>query len=232
MTKDMRLASLLSGGKDSVYSIQLVLDSGHEVSHAVTIFPERSDSYMFHVPNLWLTSLQAKSMGIKHVCRRSSGEKEKEILDLKDALRALDVDGVVVGAIRSDYQMTRISGVCEDLGLEVLAPLWGMCDEKLLYELLDRGYKIMIVGVYADGMGQDWLGKIIDPSTIQELKRLKASRGVGISFEGGEAETLVLDCPLFTSEIIVESAEVNWQVCRGEYEVKEASLAEKPRSSP
>jgi uncharacterized protein (TIGR00290 family) len=82
----------------------------------------------------------------------------------------------------------------------------------------------MIVGVYADGLGEDWLGRVIDEGTIEELRRIGKKRGIELSFEGGEAETLVLDCPIFDKRICVDSARRNWQVCRGEYEILEASL--------
>ncbi len=223
----MRLTALLSGGKDSVYSIQLALQEGHDVSHAVTIFPRRDDSYMYHVPNLWLTSLQTESMGIEHVTRESSGEKERELQDLKEALRPLPIDGVVVGAIASNYQYTRVARICEELGLKVLAPLWGADGHSLLEELLATGYRIMIVGVYADGLGPEWLGRVIDKRVLLELKDLESKRGVGLSFEGGEAETLVVDCPIFRKSIVVEEAETRWEVCRGEYMVSKARLEEK-----
>jgi len=222
----MRLASLLSGGKDSVYSIQLAMESGHEVTHAVTVFPERDDSYMFHVPNLWLTRLQADAMGVEFVAWASSGVKEDEVEDLRDALRTVDVEGVVLGAIASNYQRSRVSGVCGQLGLNVFAPLWGIEGGTHLDRLVDIGYRVMIVGVYADGMGPEWLGRIIDEDAIADLRELNRTRGVGISFEGGEAETLVLDCPIFSRRLSVVRAEVSWEGPRGEYLIHEASLRE------
>lgn len=228
MSRHMRLASLLSGGKDSVRSIQLALDGGHIVPYAVTIFPERNDSYMFHVPDLWLTSLQAASMGITHIRRDSSGRKEDELSDLKEALRPLDVDGVLVGAIASNYQLARVTKICAELGLEVMAPLWGADPESLLRQMLEKSYCIVIVGVYADGMGPEWLGRIVDSATLDDLKRLQSERRINMSFEGGEAETLVLDCPLFSSRIVIDSAEVSWETCRGEYLIKQAHLEKKP----
>jgi ABC transporter with metal-binding/Fe-S-binding domain ATP-binding protein len=223
----MRLASLLSGGKDSIYSIQLAREMGHDVTHAVTIFPERDDSYMFHVPNLWLTELQARTMGIKHVRRSSSGKKEEELADLREALSGLEVDGVVAGAISSSYQYSRVSNICEELSLKVITPLWGHDPESILDEVLAAGYRVMIVGVYADGLDEDWLGRVIDGGIIAELRKLGEKRGIAMSFEGGEAETLVLDCPIFGQQISVQSARRNWQVCRGEYEILEASLVAK-----
>ncbi len=223
----MRLASLLSGGKDSVYSIQMAIEAGHEVSHAVTIFPRRDDSYMFHVPDLWLTRLQTEAMSIEHVTGESSGEKERELEDLRRALRPLDVEGVVAGAIASNYQYVRLSRICEELGLDVLAPLWGMNPDALMFNLLRSGYYIMVVGVYADGMGPDWLGRILDEAAISELECLRDRHGIAISFEGGEAETLVVDCPLFDRRIEVDEAEVRWEVCRGEYLISRASLQPK-----
>lgn len=220
----MRLASLLSGGKDSINAIQLAVENGHEVTDAVTIFPQRRDSYMFHVPNLWLTGLQTESMGINHVRWESSGEKEAEVLDLRDALSTLDIDGVVVGAIRSTYQRSRVERVCAELGLAVIAPLWGVDGLTHLEKLLAGGYEIVIVGVYADGMGPDWLGRVLDSSSVRELEGLGSRKGVDIAFEGGEAETVVTDCPIFARRLDIQDAEVRWEGIRGEYIIKKARL--------
>ena len=40
------------------------------------------------------------------------------------ALRDLRVDGVVTGAVESDYQKSRIDGACHNLGLRCFSPLW------------------------------------------------------------------------------------------------------------
>jgi len=51
----MKLATLLSGGKDSTYALYSALKQGHEIKYLVTIFPESKESWMFHHPCIELT---------------------------------------------------------------------------------------------------------------------------------------------------------------------------------
>ncbi|MEM2146663.1 MAG: hypothetical protein QW279_14975, partial [Candidatus Jordarchaeaceae archaeon] len=100
----MKVAVLFSGGKDSSYAVQWCIDQSYKIVALVSIFPERSDSYMYHTPNIELTCIQAKATGFPHITRRSSGIKEEEVKDLEAAIKPLDIDGLVSGAVASEYQ--------------------------------------------------------------------------------------------------------------------------------
>ena len=82
----MKLAALISGGKDSSFAIYKALQEGHEVTDLITIIPANEDSYMFHSANIHLTELISEACGIPLTSQISTGEKEKELLDLKKAL--------------------------------------------------------------------------------------------------------------------------------------------------
>ena len=96
----MRLASLLSGGKDSVYAAYL-MQQEHQLSYMVSMKTQNPDSYMFHTVNIDLTRLQAEAWGIPYVGTKTEGVKEEELDDLKETLASLDIDGVITGAIAS-----------------------------------------------------------------------------------------------------------------------------------
>ena len=82
----MRLAGLLSGGKDSVYAARLAQEQGHTLEYLVSLRSENPDSYMFHTVNIDLTGLQAEAWGIPYVASETKGVKEEELMDLKKAL--------------------------------------------------------------------------------------------------------------------------------------------------
>ena len=111
----MRIAVLFSGGKDSTFVLKVALDQGWDVRYLVTMISERDDSWMFHWPCAELTKLQAEAVGIKHIVRRTSGKKEKELDDLMAVLMEIsdDVDAIVSGAVASRYQKDRIDAVCK-----------------------------------------------------------------------------------------------------------------------
>jgi len=132
----MRVAALFSGGKDSVFSIYIAQQYGWDVSHLVTLESENKDSWMFHSINIHLTELLAETMGIPLMKHTTKGEKERELRDLQDILSGLPIDGVISGAIASEYQRTRIERVCDVLGIKSFTPLWHKKPEILLYDAL------------------------------------------------------------------------------------------------
>ncbi len=99
----MRLASLYSGGKDSSFALYLAEQMGHDVPYIVNVVPEDEASWIFHTPNLGVVSLMAESMGRKLVTAPSTGTEEDDMEGLAKALEGLDVEGVITGAVWSDY---------------------------------------------------------------------------------------------------------------------------------
>jgi len=162
----MRLAALCTGRKDSFLALYRAKKMGHTITVLATMIPKREDSYMFHFPNIHLTELLSRAVEIPLVKAETSGVKEKELEDLKNLLASLDVEGVVSGAVSSSYQKERIERVCEELGLKSVAPLWHQDPLGIMRELTDLTFKVVIVGVYAYGLDQTWLGREINPETL------------------------------------------------------------------
>jgi len=182
---------------------------------------------MYHTPNIGLTLMQSRAMNIQLVSKESLGIKEKEVKDLKILLSNLDVDGVVCGAIASKYQKERVENVCKELKLKLLAPLWNKDPEELLREMLKEGFEIIITAVAAEGFNENWLGRKIDEECIKDLIELNKKFGINIVGEGGEFETLVIDCSLFSKKLLITKTEKIWKGNSGTYEIKDAKLIEK-----
>ena len=223
----MRVAALVTGGKDSALALYRALKLGYEVKFLVTMIPQREDSWMFHFPNIHLTDLFAKAVEIPLVKAETVGIKETELKDLKNLLATLDIEGVVSGAISSRYQKERIDKVCQELNLESIAPLWREDSMQLLKEIINLNLEVIIVGVYAYGFDQNWLGRKIDSTTIKNLVELNDKYQISLVGEGGEYETLVLDAPFFKKRIQVLQTERIWENHSGYLLVKEAKLVDK-----
>ena len=224
----MRLAALFSGGKDSMWAVYKALQEGHEIEYLVTIEPETTSSYMFHSANITLTRVQAKLMNMPLVNAKTKGEKEKELEDLKQALKPLDVEGILSGAIASSYQKQRVENICKELDLVSVAPSWNRDEEEYLHELLDNKFEIIISSISAGGLDESWLGRTIDKKAISDLKELSKKHGLSMVGEGGEYCTTVLDCPLFSKRIAIKKAEKKIEgLNRGFYIIKEHKLLEK-----
>ncbi|NYZ76086.1 TIGR00289 family protein [Candidatus Micrarchaeota archaeon] len=220
----MKVAVLFSGGKDSTFAIWLASSFGWEVKALLTILPASDSSYMFHKPNVEWTPLQAEAMDLPLIMQRSSGDKLSELDDLKSLIQSIDVDGVVTGAIGSEYQKEKVDVICEELGLKSFSPLWHKEGEILLRELVDAGFKVIITSVSAEGLDESWLGRKIDSKCIDELLELSKKHGISIVGEGGEMETFVLNAPFFKKRIKVIKSEKKWDGVRGTLEIKDAKL--------
>ncbi len=223
----MRLASLYSGGKDSTFSLYLMEQSGHDIPYLVNIVPEDAASWIFHTPNLSVVPLMAESMGKELVTAKSSGTEEGDMEGLRNALDGLDVEGVVSGAIWSDYQWDRMNIVCGDLGLKLMAPLWRKDQDMLMDQFIDSGIRSMIVGCYAEGLGEEWLGRIIDRQAVEELKAIRARTGISIMGEGGEYESLTIDSPMHSRPLEIISSEKDWSRQGGTMRVTSVRLSER-----
>ncbi len=223
----MRVAALVTGGKDSALALHRALKQEYKVKYLVTMLPQREDSWMFHSVNIHLTDLFAKAVGIPLVKSETRGVKEVEVEDLKDLLATLDIEGVVSGAILSRYQKERIDRICRELNLESIAPLWHEKPIKLLKEMISLNFDVVIVGVYAYGFDESWLGRRIDSATIRDLAGLNKKYQVSLVGEGGEYETLVLDAPFFGKRIRLLEVEKIWEDHSGYLLVKKAELTDK-----
>lgn len=233
----MPWVSLFSGGKDSSWALYRALASGRDVSHLVTVHPTEG-SYMYHVPGTHLAELAAESIGIPlvnvtaedvdtagPVDAAERGDKEVEPLEaaLRDLATEIEIDGLVAGAVESEFQTSRIEGLAHRLDAELYAPLWQGDPTSLATSMLDAGFEIRFIAVAAAGLGPEWLGRTLNPTALAELQDLSETRGVHILGEGGEFETLVTDGPHMDRPIRIE-AEPEWDGTRGHLRITDARL--------
>jgi diphthine-ammonia ligase len=205
----MKLASLFSGGKDSTFATYLAKKEGHEIVCLISLLSYNKDSFMFHTPSISNTSVQAESMNLPILLKKTKGEKEKELKDLEDviksAIKIYKIEGIITGAVESLYQSSRIQKICNNLGIECFNPLWQKDQIELLEDLLKKKFEIIITGVAAYPLDNSYLGRKIDKSFINHLKELREKYGISPSGEGGEFETFVTNCPLFKKPLKIKS---------------------------
>jgi len=226
----MKLGVLFSGGKDSTYALHVAAEH-EEIVCLITLVSKNKESYMFHTPNIELTKLQAEALGIPLIARVTEGVKEEELKDLEQAMaeaaEQFQIDGVVTGAVESVYQSTRIQRICHRLDLWCFNPLWKRNQKELLEELVGRGFKVIISGIFAYPLDASWLGKQIDLDLVDRLVDLENKFGISPSGEGGEIETSVIDAPMFSQKIEIADYYVNAKGNSGVFIVKKARLVPK-----
>ncbi len=230
--KKVKIAALFSGGKDSCLALWKILQQGYDVCCLVSILPARSDSFMYHRPEKKVLELQSKALGIPLIVEKTRGEKEKELAELKkvliEAKKRFGVQGIVSGALYSNYQRKRIQKICYSLQLKLFSPLWHKKQGEELHELVDNGFVFVFTKIAAMGLGKEWLGKQIGKKEIAELENLNKKIGLNVAGEGGEFESLVLDAPNYCKRIRIVSAQtIMRNEFSGELKIKKAVLEEK-----
>lgn len=218
---NLKLGVLFSSGKDSNYAMHVMQQQNYSIECLITIKSQNLDSYMFHTPNIDLARLQAEAMELPLIEELTKGEKEKELDDMKNAIiRAKDefgIEGVITGALYSNYQRERIERVCDELGLKAFSPLWHIDQEKEMYQLLDLGFEFIFSSVAAYGLNKSWVGRIISEKDIEKLVKLNEKIGLNVAGEGGEFESFVTDGPMYHKKIEIKEMEV---IERDEYTAK------------
>ncbi len=225
----MKLACLFSGGKDSTYAIHLAKKQGHDVVCLLSVFPKSEESHLLHHPNLKWSKLQSESMNVPQLIIHSDTDETSDELIaieklLQNAKDQFQIDGLVHGGIKSNFQKEKFETLCLKLNLVCIAPLWEMDPKKYMNELIDSNFDFMMITVSSDGLDDQWLGKLISKSDIAILNRLSNKFGFNLNFEGGEAETFVVNCPLFSNPIKVNEFTKNWDGYRGRFEIVDAEL--------
>ncbi|KAM1052169.1 hypothetical protein ACFX19_034210 [Malus domestica] len=220
----MKVVALVSGGKDSCYAMMKCIQYGHQIVAVANLMPaddsvDELDSYMYQTVGHQIVVSYAECMGVPLFRRRIQGstrhqklsyrmtpgdEVEDMFILLNEVKRQIpSVTAVSSGAIASDYQRLRVESVCSRLGLVSLAYLWKQDQSLLLQEMITN--EILAITVKVAAMGLDpskHLGKGI--AFLQPyLHKLKDLYGINVCGEGGEYETLTLDCPLFVNARIV-----------------------------
>lgn len=222
----MKIAALVSGGKDSLFAAYKA-SKENELVCLIAIKSKSPESYMFHIPNVDLVKLQAKAAELPLVWWETEGIKEEELEDLKQAIEIAKekykIQGIVSGAIKSNYQKERIENICKELKISSITPLWQVNEEIYLNELM-KNFNVIIVGIAAEGLKKEMLGTRIGLTFIDRMRLLNVSP-VG---EGGETESFVLDCPLFKKKIkILEPETIMENECTGHFIIKKAVLENK-----
>ncbi|MEC8874514.1 MAG: diphthine--ammonia ligase [Candidatus Thermoplasmatota archaeon] len=248
----MRVAVLASGGKDSTYATWWALMQGWNVECLITVHVTGADSMMFQLNGAGIAALQAASAGIPWLPVLTTGVPESEISDLETSLRGdwgscnafleawpeeweepdeleiyegpLAVDALVVGALRSDYQKTRIERMCDRLGIISFCPLWHHPAEEHMASFVNHGFDVRFASVSAEGIDGGWLGRRLDEDALSELRILSERHRFNLDGEGGEFETIVVDGP-HMKRTIKCVAEPQWDGRRGVWNVLSANIS-------
>jgi diphthine-ammonia ligase len=210
----VKVAVLSSGGKDSSAAIWWAQCKGWDVTHLVTMIVEGDDSWMFQISGTSLVQRQAELSNCEWLPVTTQGIQEEEIEDLEKALLNLEIDGIVSGALRSDYQKTRLERMSERLEIKSFTPLWHQSSMSHMEGLVENGFKVMITSISAEGLDEEWLGCVLDSASLSKLHSLATKYRFHVDGEGGEYETIVIAGPHMVGALELDY-KIHWDGVRG-----------------
>ncbi|XP_065674368.1 uncharacterized protein LOC100205848 isoform X4 [Hydra vulgaris] len=222
----MRVVALISGGKDSCFNMMHCVAHGHEIvalAHLKSSLVDEMDSYMYQTVGHNVVELYSEALGVplfqqsilgSAVCQSSiyKIDKHDEVEDMYRLLNmiqdSINYDGVSSGAILSNYQRVRVENVCSRLNKQSLTFLWQKDQVELLQDMIDNSVNAIIIKVAALGLDpKKHLGKNIFDMQDHLLK-MKEAYQLNVCGEGGEYETMTLDCPLFLKRIVIDETKI------------------------
>ncbi|CAG8541586.1 9750_t:CDS:10 [Paraglomus occultum] len=225
----MKVVALVSGGKDSCLNMLHCVANGHQIVALANLRPpshsnkDELDSHLYQtvghdaIPHyascmnlpLYRRSITGSLLIQSTYYRTTQGDETEDLYELLKEVKEHhpDIQGVSVGAILSNYQRVRVEHVCDRLGLTSLAYLWRRDQKELLDEMIKLGLEAVFIKVAAIGLESSHLGKSIRDMR-SSLFELHEKYGVHVCGEGGEYETLTVDCPLFVKRLIIADTEI------------------------
>ncbi len=210
-----------SGGKDAALSYYRVMKNFH-VTHLLNMVAEDGRISRSHGIRTDVLRLQGEAMSLPVVQVRSSWETyEAEFKKTLSGLKDRGVEVGIFGDIDLEEHREWVERVSRESGMEAVLPLWGEKKrENLIEELIEAGFEAVVVAVKKNMLGQEWLGRRIDPDFVRDISKIK---GVDISGEGGEYHTFVVSGPIFKKRINILKSE---KVSRGEHSFLDISECE------
>lgn len=224
----MKVVALISGGKDSCFNMMKCIENDHSIVALANLYPPNNimelDSYMYQSVGCNMIPLIAEAMGKVPLYQKQIlgkpisiedayigaiiGDEVEDLFELlKEVKEKEGIEGVSVGAIHSNYQKVRVENICQRLGLEMLAYLWKLDQGDLLLEMIEKDVKAILIKVAALGLNFSHLGKYLE-DIRPHLLLMEDKYGLNVCGEGGEFETLVLDCPLYKQSIQILESEI------------------------
>eukprot|EP00177_Eucheuma_denticulatum_P001224 GFKZ01002205.1.p1 GENE.GFKZ01002205.1~~GFKZ01002205.1.p1 ORF type:complete len:658 (+),score=58.07 GFKZ01002205.1:313-2286(+) len=223
----MKVVALLSGGKDSCYTLLRARQHGHSIIAIAHIQPPphtpEPDSHMyqsvassavntlaeaFQLP-LFTVQTAAKALSTAMTYTPTKNDEVEDLVTLlakvKDAHP--DLQAVCAGALWSDYQRLRVESAASRLSLLSLAYLWRRDQKELIREMIEVGLDAIVVKVAGIGLNESHLGKSIS-EMLPTLLKLEQMYGSHVCGEGGEFETFVRWMPGMAQRVVIDRCSV------------------------
>jgi diphthine-ammonia ligase len=195
-----------SGGKDSCLALFKALNQGYDVKYLLTMMSEKGNTSRSHGISGRLLFEQADRLKIKMIQKHTSWEDyEKVFMEAVNNLKKRNILYGIFGDIDIQDHLKWVTRICETANIRYFEPLWKYKRMNIIKELIDAGFKAIIVSCDGKKMGKNYLGREITYELINEL----LSTGIDAAGENGEYHTFVYDGPIFSDRIEFSKKEIS-----------------------
>jgi uncharacterized protein (TIGR00290 family) len=201
----MSLAVMSSGGKDSTLALDRARRGGLDVRFLANIYEGSTGRVRFHGVRQGLIATQARALGLEYVAAATSPQSfEDAFLATLGRLKASGVTGIIFGNIHLEDVRAWYEERVTANGLEHIEPLWGAPPVEIAWEVVEQGYRPIIVGVDMARPAVSYLGREFDADVVTEMSTTDELDPCG---EAGEYHTFVFDGPEFKTPVDYEVGE-------------------------
>lgn len=198
----MRLISSWSGGKDACLALYRAMQAGHQPQALLTMMEADGLRSRAHALRPEVLQQQAAAMSLPLITPSVTWEGYRPVyVQALGKAKMQGTEALVSGDIDLQAHRDWLEQVGEEVGLEVLFPLWEDPHSALMAEFHTVGFTTHIIAVKQGVLDESWLGRKLDAAAMQALDAL----GVDVCGEGGEFHTFVTDGPLFARPLTLVS---------------------------
>ena len=200
----MKFIMVYSGGKDCTLALDRMIAKGHEPVCLFTTATRKQLNFKHGIrQEIFRQYEDCLGIPVRFSYGDSVHEKSTIFRDMKEIIEETGATAICTGDIyRADvYEWNRT--MADRLGVELMTPLWEEPAEKLLNELLDKGFKCLIKVVRTDRLSVDYLGRFLDREVLTSFPET-----VDLCGEDGEYHTIVLAGPVFRHPLKVRPGRI------------------------
>jgi len=193
-----------SGGKDSLLALWYARKQGYHVNAMITMFDETGARSRSHGISLPMMQAQAHALGMELLTPHASWQSyEAEFVKTLRTLHDSGHAGVVFGDIDLLAHREWEEKVCAQATLTAMLPLWQRDRKELAHQVLQLGFKAIVVCVDHRYLSADFCGREYNQAFLQSLPD-----GVDACGENGEFHTFVYAGPLFAAPLDITIAAI------------------------
>ncbi len=202
-----------TGGKDGCLAACRAISDGREIGYLLSFWNMKRQGAHEVKPDLLFAQAEAMGIPLIRTVYLSYEEEFKRVVrglneNGKESDKGKKIGSAVFGHIQTHDRL--VERFCQDLGIKLVMPIWKMDSAEIIKELIARGFEVVLVGVKADLLGEEWLGRKIDETFAADLRA--HDRSIDPCGENGEFHTLVLDAPIFKKRIRILKSEATERV--------------------